>query len=161
MQIKTKTFQTTPQELRAVLTVEYYRRMKPNFIILSILVLISVIFSIVQNRFDWWLIYSLGLLAYCVSLPLLFRVQKQNSALNFQARYCEIDENFFGLYYEDGSIVKMTYEQFIEVRKKAGYYFLYMTKAQFHYLPIAAFETEKDIHRFDLWLQSKQLMKLW
>ncbi|MBD2450979.1 YcxB family protein [Nostoc sp. FACHB-152] len=161
MQIKTKTFQTTPKELRAVLTVEYYRRIKRNFIVLSILATMSIIFSILQNRFDWWAVYFLGILAYTASAPLFFRVQKQTSALNFQARHCEIDENFFGLYYADGSIIKMTYEQFIEVRKKADYYFLYMSKTQFHYLPIAAFETEKDIHRFDLWLQSKQLIKLW
>jgi YcxB-like protein len=161
MQIRTKTFQTTPKELRALLTVDYYRRMKRILIILSVLVLLIVIFSVVKNQFDWWLIYFLGLIAYFLSLPLLIRVKGRASELNFQNRYCEIDEKFFAIFYEDGSIVKMRYEHFVQVIKKADYYFLYVTKAQFHYLPVAAFETEKDIHRFDLFLESKQLIKLW
>ncbi|MCC5634676.1 YcxB family protein [Nostoc sp. CHAB 5844] len=161
MQIKTKTFQITPKQLRVLLTVDYYRRMKNTFIILSVLLVINIIFSVLQNRFDWWLIYFLGLIAYLVSLPLLFRVQKLSSTLNFQNRYCEIDENFFAVFYEDGSIIKLNYSHFIKVIKKADYYFLYITKAQFHYLPVAAFESEKDIHRFDLFLQGKQLIKLW
>ncbi len=49
----------------------------------------------------------------------------------------------------------------MKVVKKGEYYFLYMTKAQFHYLPVAAFESEKDMHRFDLFLEGKQLIKLW
>ncbi|BBD60855.1 hypothetical protein NIES2109_36550 [Nostoc sp. HK-01] len=161
MHIKTKTFQITPKELRSLLTVDYYRRMKITFILLAVLLLINIIFSVLQNRFDWWLIYFVALMAYFVSLPLFFQVQKRNSTLNFQNRYCEIDENFFAVFYEDGSIVKLNYSHFIQVTKKADYYFLYMTKGQFHYLPVAAFESEKDIHRFDLFLQSKQLIKLW
>ncbi|MBE9205794.1 YcxB family protein [Nostoc sp. LEGE 06077] len=161
MQIKTKTFEITPKQLRNLLTFDYYRRMKITFIILVVLLVINIIFAVIQNRFDWWLIYLVGLIAYFVSLPLLFQVQKRSSALNFQNRYCEIDENFFALFYEDGSIIKLNYSHFFKVTKKADYYFLYMTKAQFYYLPVAAFESEKDIHRFDLFLQSKQLIKLW
>ncbi|OCQ89367.1 hypothetical protein BCD64_26795 [Nostoc sp. MBR 210] len=161
MYIKTKTFQTTPKELGSILTAIYYKRMRFIFILLGLLIIINIVISILQNRFDWWLIYLAGSAAYLVSLPLLFKAQKRSSTLEFQNRYCEIDENFFAVYYEDGSIVKINYSHFIQVIKKADYYFLYMTKSQFYYLPIAAFESEKDIHRFDLFLQSKQLIKLW
>jgi len=151
----------TPKELCALLTMDYYRRMKTVFIILSILLVINIIFSLLQNNFDLWIIYVLGVIAYLLSLPLFFRVQKQNSALNFKNRCCEIDESFFTVFYEDGSISKLNYAHYIKVIKKSNYYFLYITKAQFHYIPIAAFESEKDIHRFELFLQGKQLMKLW
>ncbi|MBD2299288.1 YcxB family protein [Nostoc sp. FACHB-87] len=161
MYIKTKSFQITPKELGALLTVDYYRRMKFFFILFAILLVINIVVSVLQNRFDWWLIYFVGLGAYFVSLPLFFQPRKRNSTLNFQNRYCEIDENFFAMFYEDGSIVKLNYSHFMQVITKADYYFLYMTKAQFHYLPVAAFESEKDIHRFDLFLQSKQLIKIW
>lgn len=161
MQIKTKIFQTTPKELRYLLTIDYYRRMKITLIILLVVALISIVSSLLQNFFDWWIIYFLALIAYFLALPLFFQVQKRTSALNFQNRYCEIDENFFTIFYEDGSMVKLNYAHFIQVMKKADYYFLYMTKAQFYYLPVAAFKSEKDIHRFELFLQGKQLIKLW
>jgi hypothetical protein len=86
---------------------------------------------------------------------------KRQSQLNFINRYCEFDESFFTVFYEDGSIIKLKYEHFIKVIKRSEYYFLYTSLAQFHYLPISAFETEKDIHRFDLLLEGKQLLKLW
>ncbi|MBU7584020.1 MAG: YcxB family protein [Nostoc sp. TH1S01] len=161
MQITTKTFQITPKELRALLTIDYYRRMKITFILLAAILLINIILSVLRNSFDWWLIYFLGLVAYLVSLPLFFQVHKRNSTLNFQNRYCEIDETFLAVFYEDGSIIKLNYSHFMKVIKKSDYYFLYTTQAQFHYLPVAAFENEKDIHRFEMFLQSKQLIKLW
>ena len=104
---------------------------------------------------------NIYMILFFLSFPLFFRLQKQSPGLNFQNRYCEIDENFFTVFYEDGSISKLNYIHFIKVIKKSEYYFLYINQAQFYYLPIAAFESEKDIHRFDLFLQGKQLIKLW
>lgn len=161
MQIKTKTFQISPKELRGIIATDYYKRMKVFFILLLILTSINIALAVILQRFDWWLIYFLGLIAYFLSVPLWMRLQGRTSALNFQSRYCEMDENFFTICFEDGSLTKMRYEHFMKVVKKGEYYFLYITKAQFHYLPVAAFELEKDIHRFDLFLEGKQLIKLW
>jgi YcxB-like protein len=161
MLIKTKQFQISPKELRGIIAVDYYKRMKLFLILFSVLAAINIIVSIIQQRFDWWLVYFLGLIAYFLSVPYWLRLQGRTSALNFQSRYCEMDENFITIFFEDGSISKLRYEHFTKVVKKGEFYFLYMTKTQFHYLPIAAFESEKDMHRFDLFLEGKQLIKLW
>lgn len=161
MHIKTKTFQVTPKELRGLIAIDYYKRMRIFLIISIIFVLLIIVFSILQNRFDWWLVYFLALIAYLVSAPLFFSFKGRTNALTFQNRFCEMDENFFTVYFEDGSLTKLRYEHFNKVVKKADFYFLYITNVQFHYLPVAAFEAEKDIHRFDLFLEGKQLIKLW
>ncbi|MDZ7961779.1 MAG: YcxB family protein [Aulosira sp. DedQUE10] len=161
MQIKTKAFEISPKELRGIIAADYYKRMKFIFILLACFTLLNIALAVIQQRFDWWLVYFLGLIAYFLSVPLWMRLQGRTSALNFQSRYCEMDENFFSVFFEDGSITKLRYEHFMKVIKKGEYYFLYVTKGQFHYLPIAAFESEKDMHRFDLFLEGKQLIKLW
>ncbi|WP_242045677.1 MULTISPECIES: YcxB family protein [unclassified Calothrix] len=161
MLIKTKQFQISPKELRGIIAVDYYKRMKLFLILFSVLAVINIIVSIIQQQFSWWLLYFFGFLAYILSVPYWLRLEGRTSALNFQNRYCEMDENFIAIFFEDGSITKLRYEHFIKVVKKGEFYFLYITKAQFHYLPIAAFESEKDMHRFDLFLEGKQLIKLW
>ncbi|MDZ8052955.1 MAG: YcxB family protein [Aulosira sp. ZfuVER01] len=161
MLIRTKQFQVSPKELRAIIAVDYYKRMKLTLIIFSVLAVVNIILSIIQKEFSWWLLYCLGFIAYILSVPLWLRLQGRTSELNFQSRYCEMDEDFFAIFFEDGSITKLRYEHFTKAVKKGEYYFLYMTKAQFHYLPVAAFESEKDMHRFDLFLEGKQLIKLW
>lgn len=161
MLIRTKQFQISPKELRGIIAVDYYKRMRFILIIFSALTVLNIIISIIQKEFSWWLLYCLGFIAYLLSVPLFLRLQGRTSELNFQSRYCEMDENFFAIFFEDGSISKLRYEHFMKVVKKGEYYFLYITKAQFHYLPVAAFESEKDMHRFDLFLEGKQLIKLW
>ncbi|OUL28992.1 YcxB family protein [Nostoc sp. 106C] len=161
MLIRTKKFQISPKELRGIIAVDYYKRMKLTLIIFSVLTVVNIIISIIQKEFSWWLLYCLGFIAYILSVPLWLRLQGRTSELNFQSRYCEMDEDFFTIFFEDGSISKLRYEHFVKVIKKSEYYFLYITKVQFHYLPVAAFESEKDMHRFDLFLEGKQLIKLW
>ncbi|OUL31690.1 hypothetical protein BV378_01580 [Nostoc sp. RF31YmG] len=161
MLIRTKQFQISPKELRGIIAVDYYKRMKLTLIIFAVLTVVNIIISIIQKEFSWWLLYCLGFIAYILSVPLWLHLQGRTSGLNFQSRYCEMDEDFFTIFFEDGSISKLRYEHFVKVIKKSEYYFLYITKVQFHYLPVAAFESEKDMHRFDLFLEGKQLIKLW
>jgi hypothetical protein len=107
-------------------------------------------------------IYFAFLLLIMIISPFLINMKKVQPAANFIARYWEMDENFISIYYEDGSMSKFRFEHLVKAAKQSEFYLLYITMAgQFHYLPISAFETEKDIHRFELFLESKQLMKLW
>jgi hypothetical protein len=95
-------------------------------------------------------------------VPFITNFQKTMPVCNFIARYWEIDEEFICIYYEDGSINKFRFEYVTNAVKQQEFYCLYLTAAgQFHYLPVSAFESEKDIHRFELLLEGKQLMKLW
>jgi hypothetical protein len=107
-------------------------------------------------------IYFAFLLLIMIISPFLINMKKVQPAANFIARYWEMDENFISIYYEDGSMSKFRFEHLVKAIKQSEFYLLYITMTgQFHYLPISAFETEKDIHRFELFLESKQLMKLW
>jgi hypothetical protein len=107
-------------------------------------------------------IYFLFLFVFGLVAPFFINLKKTQSILNFIARYWEIDENFISIYYEDGSLSKLRFEHLVKAIKLGEYYLLFMTAAgYFHYLPISAFESEKDIHRFDLFLKGKQLIKLW
>jgi hypothetical protein len=88
-------------------------------------------------------------------------MKKTQPVVNFIPRYWEIDENFISIYYEDGSLSKFRFDHLIKATKQSEFYLVYFSIQQFYYLPLAAFETEKDIHRFELFLEGKQLLKLW
>ncbi|MDJ0616942.1 MAG: YcxB family protein [Calothrix sp. MO_192.B10] len=160
MYIKTKTYNLTVSEFRRLISADYFKRMKWFFIILIIWLLFNVFLAFFDNEQFWSMLIPLLLLVYLTAIPWMMS-SKGQSQLNFMSRYCEIDENFFTVCYEDGSIVKLKFEHFIKVVKRSEYYFFYITKNQFHYLPLAALETEQDIHRLDLFLEGKQLIKLW
>lgn len=160
MPIKTKTFNLTVKEFRRILNIDHLKRIRFVLILFSALALVNLLLALIAGEFPWVVILCLLFIAYYVSLPFIVSMKRQQQ-LNFINRYCEFDESFFTVFYGDGSIVKLKYEHFVKVIKCSEYYFLYTSLAQFHYLPISAFETEKDIHRFDLLLEGKQLLKLW
>lgn len=160
MYIKTKEFNLTEKQFRQLIAVQYFKRMKNLFIILSVLALIALANSIISNDY-FTLIVILILIAYYVSLPYWINIKKTQPPINFKKRFCEIDENFITFMYEDGSLVKLRFDNFIQVTKESNYYFLYTVKTQFHYLPVAVFNSEQEICRFDLLMEGKQLIKLW
>jgi hypothetical protein len=61
------------------------------------------------------------------------------------------------------NLTEKQFHQLIAVQfpKESNYYFLYTVKTQFHYLPVAVFNSEQEICRFDLLREGKQLLKLW
>jgi hypothetical protein len=161
MLFKTKNFNVTPAELRRLIATHYFRQRRNLLIFCAVMTVVSILFSSVEGS-----IFGAGYFSFLFSClliaPFLINLKKTQAAVNFISRYWEVDETFITIYYEDGSIGKFRFEHLIKALKKKEYYFLYITAAgQFHYLPIAAFESEKDMHRFDLLLEGKQLLKLW
>lgn len=163
MYIKTKEFNLTEQEFRKLIASHYFKQMR--WLIISIIFVIGIDFVLSIMMTGNYLIAIAGLffLAYFVSIPYIINLEKSQSKLNFKKRYCEIDETFISFVYEDGSLVKLKLEHFAQALKDSNNYLLYTTygKTQFHYLPIAAFNSEQEISRFDLLLEGKQLLKLW
>lgn len=161
MQIKTKTFSITPKEFRQLLATQYYRQRRNLLILYAVMIVITFLLPF-DETLIFLRIYFLSLFIFSLFAPFLINLKKTQPILNFIARYWEIDENFISIYYEDGSISKFRFEHLTKVIKLREYYLLYMTTVgYFHYLPISALESEKDIHRFDLFLEGKQLIKLW
>jgi hypothetical protein len=161
MLIKTQTFNITPKELRKILMIQYYKQRRAWLIFTPLLAIFN--FFIAKDAFNQFLTYFL-FVTFITTLiaPWLWNFRKIMPVANFINRYCEIDENFLTLYFEDGSIFKYKFEHFMQAGKVQGYYVLYLTAAgAINYIPATAFESEKDINRFELLLQGKQLLKLW
>ncbi len=162
MQIKTKRYNLTAKEFRRLIRTDYFKKMKWTLIIIIVLILFNLFSSLLllDDQIPWFVFLLLAGLFYLTIIPFMINVKGQ-SKLNFMNRYCEIDENFFTVFYEDGSIVKLKFDHISKAVKGTDYYFFYLNKNQFHYLPLSALETEQDIHRLDLFLAGKQLVKLW
>ncbi|MBK1987147.1 YcxB family protein [Sphaerospermopsis aphanizomenoides BCCUSP55] len=163
MTIKTKTFQFTPQQLKQLITSHYFRQRKRILIICLICMVIGTGLTIFVSTNFIGLAGYFGFLFIVLSLPpFLINMKKTQPIANFLPRYWEVDSEFITIYFEDGSLSKFRFEHLCKADKITEYYLLYLTPAgYFHYLPIAAFESEKDINRFELFLQGKQLIKLW
>jgi hypothetical protein len=163
MQIKTKTFQVTPRQLKQLITSHYFRQRKKILIICFVCMVLTAILSIfIVRSFLTFSAYFAFMFIVLSLPPFLMNMQKTQPAANFLPRYWEIDPEFITIYFEDGSLSKFKFEHLCKADKVSEYYLLYLTPAgYFHYLPIAAFESEKDINRFELFLEGKQLIKLW
>ena len=159
MQIKTKTFNVTPKELRQLIALHYFKQRKVLLIFVGVLALINVVFAFTVDFGNIMAIYFLAIFIYLLIVPFLINVKKINPRLNFINRSWQIDEDFITVIYEDGSMSKFRFEHFIKAVKQSEFYWLYTCPTQFHYVPFAAFESEKDISRFDFFLKGKQLIK--
>ena len=161
MNIKTKTFQVTPKQLKQLLINQYFQIRKRSLIMFTVMLIIFLIMTFFDKLFINLAIYFAIILLILLIFPFMMNIQKSQSVTHFIPRYWEIDEDFICIYCEDGSISKFRFDHLIKATKQSEFYLVYFSIQQFHYLPLAAFETEKDIHRFELFLESKQLMKLW
>ena len=92
-------------------------------------------------------------------VPFLGDPTRAQSKLNFQKQWWQVDDRFFCMFFEDGSLEKTHMDNFVKADKLAGYYALYLSKISFQYLPIAAFKTEADRQEFHDFLVSKGLLK--
>jgi hypothetical protein len=162
MQIKTKTFQVTAKQLKDLIASNYFRQRKRILIICTVTMIITSILGFFRPTFFGFSGYFAFLLIVFSVQPFLLNMKKTQPVANFLPRYWEIEPEFITIYFEDGSLSKFKFEHLCKADKMGEYYLLYLTPAgYFHYLPIAAFESEQDINRFELFLESKQLMKLW
>jgi|LakMenE18May11ns_1017448.scaffolds.fasta_scaffold9434573_1 hypothetical protein len=161
MNIKTKTFQVTPKQLKQLLINHYFKARKKILIMYTVMSIIFLILAFFDKYFINSVIFFSFLLIGLLVAPFLINMKKTQPVVNFIPRYWEIDENFISIYYEDGSLSKFRFDHLIKATKQSEFYLVYFSIQQFYYLPLAAFETEKDIHRFELFLEGKQLLKLW
>ena len=76
----------------------------------------------------------------------------------FEKRRFEIDEDFIHGYVDDGSYARTTWRHVVRVVNSATYYLLYISKAQFFYLPYDAFASEADRGEFEAFLHKQNLI---
>ena len=161
MQIRTKEFNVSPKELRQILINFYVPQLKSMAILYTTILLIALAayFIFYSSVFLLLLGAATLVMAIALAVPFIQNVKKQQNNLQFQQRHCEIDDEFISTFFEDGSSDKIKLDNFRRVVRKSGYYFLYLTKVQFYYVPIAAFHSEDDLKDFNDLLKEKELLE--
>jgi hypothetical protein len=164
MSIRTQEFNLTDSEMQALMRIIYLKNLRPQIIVYLKLATLILLLDLLTGRFTrtMYIFLFLG-----ISLGLRFTCKFPQSPLNYQTRFCEINTHFFELHYQDGSSSKTHLSDFASVEKKtikadqvANYYLLYLMKnAQFHYIPMRAFNSSKDLEEFDLILKQRGLLR--
>jgi uncharacterized membrane protein YobD (UPF0266 family) len=80
----------------------------------------------------------------------------KKSSLFFAKRTFEIDNQVITVFFEDGTINKIPINNIVRVIKNLKYYRLFLSKKQFAFIPVNAFEREDDIRRFDAILKARK-----
>ncbi len=160
MNIKTKEFNTSEDEIRHLTRTIYYKSRKGVIIVFGIIAVISVIFAIfVTPQASFLAAYFVIFLGCILFIPFAINTAKSVPKVYFKNRACEITDNYFSTVFEDGSLSKMHFHNFTKVTIESEYYFLYMGKILFQYLPVRAFSAEKDINEFEALMKNKKLME--
>jgi YcxB-like protein len=159
MNIKTKEFNISETELRHVTRIVYYKALKVVIIVFAIITLISVIHAIFNPEVISTAVGCVVALSYFLALPFMRNSAKVQPKLNFKSRICEITDSYFIITFEDGSLSKVHFNNYIKIIRESDWYFLYLTKAYFEYLPIRAFNSEADINEFETLMKNKKLME--
>lgn len=61
--------------------------------------------------------------------------------------------------FEDGSLVKVHFNNYLKITRESEWYFLYITQVTFEYLPLRTFNSENDINEFEILMENKKLME--
>ena len=104
MNIKTKTFQVTPKQLKQLIINQYFQTRKRLLITLTVILILFLIMTFFAKYFISLALYFAFLLFLLLIAPFRINMKKIQPVINFIARYWEIDEDFICIYYEDGSI---------------------------------------------------------
>ena len=159
MNIKTKEFNISEDEFRHITRGIYYKAIKFLLIMVAILAVTSILTSIFSPPLNSIAVLSIMFLGFLSFAPFIGNSAKAQSKLNFQNRICEITDNYFSMTYEDGSLSKIHFNNFVKITKESDWYFLYLTQVFFEYLPIRAFNSEDDINEFETLIKNKKLME--
>lgn len=160
MNIKTKEFNVSKAEFRHITRIAYYKQMRIVIIISAIITAIVVVQAafVPQSANIILAMQFVALLSSFLAIPFLRNTSKVPPKLNFQNRTCEINADYFSMTYEDGSLSKVHFNNFIKVHREFSWYFLYLTRNGFEYLPLRVFNSEDNINAFETLIKNKKLM---
>ncbi len=160
MDIRTKEFNVSKDEFRHFTSIIYYKQIKILISIYAILTVMSIILAILVPLFPNILlaVTCVIILSCTLALPYIRNSAKTQIKLNFQNIICKINDNYFSTTFEDGSSIKIHFNNYIKATRESDWYFVYSTNTKFDYLPIRAFNSEDDINEFEAAMKHKKLM---
>ncbi len=123
-----------------------------------IFVLISIFICVILPSLVFLAIFKIFLFCCYLAIPFIINSATTQPKLNFQTRNCEVSNNYSTTIFIDGSLFKVHFNNFTKATKESEYYFLYIGKINFYYLPLRAFNSENDINEFEAALKTKKLM---
>lgn len=159
MKITTHTFQLNKKEYFRILAKLYFQ--KRWWLFAMVIAMAGFIYF---NQWDWLL--ALLMVIFAVLYPVIslvslyFQVYSKKNPLSEYERYFVIHNKYL-----EGHLVgedirdEMNFSEFSSVIKAGGYYFLYITKNKFLYIPETAFKSGQDRKWFDQLLKDKGLIK--
>jgi hypothetical protein len=164
MSIRTQDFNLTESEMQALMRSIYFKNLRPLFIAYLVLAVLILLTDLLTGRFAG----TIGIVIFLgIFFGLRFTRKFPQGSLNYQTRFCEINTDFLEIHFQDGSLSRTHLSHFVNAEKKtikadqvANYYLMYLMKnAQFHYIPMRAFNSSKDLEEFDLILKQRGLLR--
>ena len=151
--IQTEKFILTSSKYFQIMLRNYFRRM----IWLWSILILFLLFGIFIGDIDIILFViplALFLLIFIVLFSWHYAYSKRNNIF-FRERYYDIDEDFITGYLDEGTTSKINIKSIINLRKTKEYFLLYISKAQYFYLPFSCFKSEADLIEFEKLIKSQ------
>lgn len=107
---------------------------------------------------NFFKVFSFLYPAFVVIYLWFYAKTKQNKAF-FKERYYKIDGSTLYCetkYNETGTV---NLDTVVKVKKRRNYYLVYLSKAQFFYIPVKSFKNQEDIGTFTHILKERNLIK--
>lgn len=99
---------------------------------------------------------SMGYFLYLIFFCWLFSAPKRNP-LMYKNRSYEIDQEFITVYWNDGSLIKIKFENIVRCTQKKTHFFFYISSYNAFYLSLKAIPNPKDLEALLVLLKVKLL----
>lgn len=160
MNIKSNEYQLTKKEFFKICLLVNFKRLAVLAVIYLILFDAAVFLKLLNA---YWLVIVIAVFVILIPvisvLSLLFYLNSKANKIFYKKKRFEIDDDFLTTYLEDGSFGKIKLDSVVKIIKTYKYYMLFISQAQFQYLPKSAFLSEQDIKSFEDLLKNKKLLK--
>lgn len=146
--ITTKNIKQTSKEYFKILVMINIKKRWWIFVLLWLLALVNII----RGRMDT---FNIFFIVFSIVYPLLYLAylfwfaNSKDNKLYFIERYYDIYEDKIIGFLSDGTESPIKLEYFVRVLEMKNYYLLYISKAQFVYLPKDSFKSEQDKDWFE------------
>jgi len=118
-------------------------------------VLIAAVFYF-KNPF---LLILAGVYLGLAAMEIAFSLGSEENKPLFKQKFCKITEEAVIVYFKDGDLQKIRWENIAKAVRGKSYYRLHLTRKNYIHLPFKAFGFEEDRKNFDAFLVQKELLR--
>jgi YcxB-like protein len=155
MLIRTHEFRMTEQEYFKVTAYNFLRQ---RWWLMALLVGAAALHAL-RGGVSVMSVLTIGLVVLYpvyVAAYLWYYANSKQNRLFFEERFIEIDGEFVTGRLNDGSVAKTKWDHIVKVIRTSSSYLLYLSKSQFIYIPVDAFDTEDDLELFETFVKNRK-----